>query len=328
MQYRLGRYRDKWAVIWTDADGRHRITLGTDSRAEADRLFAEFVRGKEIAARPATITVAYAWEGYRKTLGEKPAGKTMGFEWKAIGPHFGDRGASALSEADCRSYAARRRAQGRSDGTIWTELGRLRSALKWAEAKGLIDKAPKIYRPERPEPRDKRMNRAQIRTFREACTFPHIKLFVTLAVGTGARMGAILGLTWDRINFERGEIQYHDPQRQKTKKGRATVPMNEMVRAELLRAKEGATTPYVVEWGGSRVLSVKKGLQAVGKRTGLQWVTAHVFRHSAACAMAEDGVPMSEIAQYLGHSDSRITERVYARYSPKYLRKAAAALEF
>lgn len=36
---------------------------------------------------------------------------------------------------------------------------------------------------------------------------------------------------------------------------------------------------------------------------------------------------MSEIAQYLGHRDSHTTEAVYARYSPHYLRHAAAALE-
>lgn len=43
--------------------------------------------------------------------------------------------------------------------------------------------------------------------------------------------------------------------------------------------------------------------------------------------MAEAGVPMSEIASFLGHSDDRITQRVYAKYSPAYLRTAASALE-
>jgi hypothetical protein len=38
--------------------------------------------------------------------------------------------------------------------------------------------------------------------------------------------------------------------------------------------------------------------------------------------MAEDEVPMQQIAQYLGHNDSRTTERVYARFSPDYLPKA------
>jgi len=36
---------------------------------------------------------------------------------------------------------------------------------------------------------------------------------------------------------------------------------------------------------------------------------------------------MRKIAQFLGHSDVRTTERIYALYSPDYLRDAAAALE-
>jgi integrase len=204
----------------------------------------------------------------------------------------------------------------------------LRSALKWAESKNLIDRAPKIYRPERPAPRDDRLTRDQIGIFLAHCTFPHVKLFVTLAVTTGARMSAILQLTWDRVDFDRGTIVYRDPEQGRTKKGRATVPINDMARAALLEAQRGALTPFVVEWAGSRVVSIKKGLASVGKRCGLPWVTAHVFRHSAATAMAERGVPMAEIAQFLGHADSRITERVYARFSPTYLRRAADALEF
>ncbi len=43
--------------------------------------------------------------------------------------------------------------------------------------------------------------------------------------------------------------------------------------------------------------------------------------------MAEEGNSMSEIAPFLGHSDSRITERVYSIYSPDYLRKTAKATE-
>jgi integrase len=43
--------------------------------------------------------------------------------------------------------------------------------------------------------------------------------------------------------------------------------------------------------------------------------------------MAEGGIPMPVIAQYLGHRDSRTTERIYARFSPDYLREAAKALE-
>jgi len=44
--------------------------------------------------------------------------------------------------------------------------------------------------------------------------------------------------------------------------------------------------------------------------------------------MAEEGVPMPEISQFLGHSNTQVTEKVYARFSPDYLRRAAAALEY
>ena len=161
-EYRLTR--GKFAVVWRDEGGRHRPSLSTDSRAEADRLFARFVATRDDTLRSgAAITVAEAWEGYRKTLCAKPAATTMGFERRSVGPHFGNRSAADLTEADCDSYIAARRAKGRSDGTIWTELGRLPSALRWAEDKKLIDRAPKIYRPSPPPPRDLRLTASKSR---------------------------------------------------------------------------------------------------------------------------------------------------------------------
>jgi site-specific recombinase XerD len=57
-------------------------------------------------------------------------------------------------------------------------------------------------------------------------------------------------------------------------------------------------------------------------------VSPHVLRHSAAVHMAEDDVSMEKIAQFLGHSNVNTTRKIYARFSPSYLKDAAAALEF
>lgn len=84
----------------------------------------------------------------------------------------------------------------------------------------------------------------------------------------------------------------------------------------------------MVEWAGGPVQSVKKGFRAATVAAGLEGVSPHVLRHTAAVHMAEAGISMDEIAQYLGHSDTRITASTYARYSPEHLRKAAKALEF
>ena len=74
--------------------------------------------------------------------------------------------------------------------------------------------------------------------------------------------------------------------------------------------------------------SIKKGFKAATVEAGLSDVSPHVLRHTAAVHMAEAGISMDEIAQYLGHSDSRITAFTYARYSPEHLRRPASALEF
>ena len=327
--YRLVRFRGKFAVVWYEGETRHRVTLGTDSRAEADRLLARFVEDRKAATRPAVATVADVWDGYRASLGERPAAVTMGFEWKAVGPRFATRSAAEITEDDCTAYTAARRAQGRSDGTISTELRRLRAALRWAEGKRLIDRAPKVFVPPAPPPRDKRLTREQVRSFLDACKLPHVRLFATLALTTGARAGAILGLEWSRVNFESGMIDFVDPGRATTKKGRVVAPMNGLAREALTEAHRGALSPYVIEWAGRPVASVKKGLASAGARCGLAWgMSPHVCRHTAASLMAEAGVGMPEIAAMLGHKDSRTSERIYARFSPTYLRRAAAALEF
>lgn len=82
---------------------------------------------------------------------------------------------------------------------------------------------------------------------------------------------------------------------------------------------------YVVEHGRERVASIKKGFAAAARRSGIK-ATPHMLRHSAAVWMAEQNVEMPKIARFLGHTDSRITERVYAKFSPSFLADAAEAL--
>lgn len=322
---RLVKYRNAYAAEWRENGKRYRRSLGTDDKVTAQVVFERFKSLRsETPEKP--VTVEQCWTQYRETLAGRPAHVTMGHEWKAIGPAFGDKVVAFITEEDCRLYAAQRRAKGRKDGTIWTELGRLRMALVWASKKNIISKPPHIWRPKPGPARDKSLTRDQARAVVDACALPHVRLFVILALTTAGRSAALLGLTWDRVNFASGLIQLSDPTRGTTKKGRATVPINEWAEPYLRQAQEEAVSKYVIEWGGRRVLSIKKGIKAAGERAGVPWVTPHVFRHSAARFMAEDGVPMPEIAAYLGHSDSRMTERVYAKFAPTYLRKAGASL--
>ncbi|WP_374384653.1 tyrosine-type recombinase/integrase, partial [Paracoccus yeei] len=92
-----------------------------------------------------------------------------------------------------------------------------------------------------------------------------------------------------------------------------------------------ATRPlsdFVVEWGGKQVASIRKGFEGATRRAGLKDVTLHTIRHSSAVAMVSAGIPITQVAQYLGHSNTAITFSTYGRFAPDHLTEAAEVLDF
>ncbi len=325
-EWRITRLRGEFCITWDDKDGvRRRYRLGTSDAQEASRRAP--ARYAELT-RPVGTTVKALWDSYVLDKTGLAVIGTMKHTWKALEPRFGRLEGSAVSIADCRAHTEERRSAGIKDGTIHTELGHLRMVLKWSENNGLITKAPHIERPPKPDPKEYHLTRKEAARLRSCANVPHISLAIRLLIATGARSTAALELTWDRVDFERGIINLRNPFDRVRRKGRAAVPMNDQLRKDLLDAKKGAMSPFVIEWAGNRVKSIKKGLKAAGKAAGLPEVSPHVLRHSAAVWMAEDGHSMSEISQFLGHSNTKITEKVYARFSPNYLRNLASSLTF
>lgn len=211
--------------------------------------------------------------------------------------------------------------------TVRNELAIIRAALNLCEEDKLIDKAPFVQMPKLPKAPVRHLTKAQARRLRNGAGAPHIGLFIDLAIATGARMTALLELTWDQVHLDTGRIDLNPADRVQTSKGRATVPINEQLRAELEKAKAAATSHFVIEHNGARVGSIKTAWKAAVRRSGVK-ATPHMLRHSCAVWQAEAGEPIAKIAQYLGHTDSRITERTYARFSPDFLRSASEALTY
>ena len=83
---------------------------------------------------------------------------------------------------------------------------------------------------------------------------------------------------------------------------------------------------YIVNNNGRRVRDMRKIWGKVTKAAGLEGVTPHTLRHTVATLLVRAGVPLIEVSKLLGHKDSRITEKVYAKFSPDYLKKATEAL--
>lgn len=199
-------------------------------------------------------------------------------------------------------------------------------ALKWAERHRIIDRAPTIERPPKPEPKEGYLTRSEVSRMIDAINAPHVGVAIMLLIGTGARSAAARELTWDRVDFDRRMIQLRNPFDKSRRKGRATVPMNDTLSTALTAAKQASLSPFVIEWAGRPVKSLKRGLKAAGAKIGRPEVSPHMLRRSAAIWMVEDGHSMEEIAQFLGHGDTKITTKVYARFSPTHLRSLADSL--
>jgi len=315
--YSVQKFRGGFAVVFRDDGGkRHRYQLNAADRpsaeAEARAWWNEGEAGPWTVGRIVSSYIEDRAPEIVSTSRQEEAWKAMQPFWEKVEPEL-------IDKAMCRTYAAQR---GVSDWTLRYEFGLLSQALRWAKSRQVIADAPEIWRPPVPERTKRHLTHAEFETFYEHVLAPHARLYVLIGLYTMARPTAILDLTWDRVNFERGTIDFNPKERRQTRKRRPVVPMGEELRAAMETGWEGRTSPYVIERGGEKVASIKKAFQAASKRAGMH-VTPYMLRHTGAVWAAEAGVPMAELAQLMGHDDSRTTERHYARFSPGYLTNAA-----
>lgn len=314
---RLKLYRGKWHAVWLDAGATRRASLRAADRAAAERNLAAFLAANQAPRE----TVAQIMGAYLEDRKGRPSHSRSTDAWKRLQPHFGHLRPADIGRQTCREYTMMRARRVRP-GTIIKELSVLRAALHWHDKHS----PAVIEMPRQPPPRDRYLTREEYRALRDAAPAPHIRLFIIVAYSTAGRRSAVLELTWDRVDFKRGLVQLatHD---EHGIKGRALVPMSNSLRTALEEAKQAALSEYVIEYAGRRVHSVRRGFETACVRAGLAGVTPHVLRHTAAVHMAETGLPLVEIARFLGHTNTAITYRVYAVHSPGYLKKAADSLE-
>ena len=165
-----------------------------------------------------------------------------------------------------------------------------------------------------------------------------------MSLYTAARPGALFDLAWDQVDFEARIIYLNPEGRSQTAKHRPTVKLVEPLRAELdavlidhvakvERARQlrrplpPAAPTYVLEYKNLPIRSIKTAFRAAVAHAGIKGpVVPCTLRHTAATWMAQDGVPLWEIAGYLGHADTRMVEKFYAHHHPDYQKAAAASL--
>lgn len=333
LRWRLGMHRGKFAAVIGSGTKRRRVTIHETDKGAAEGIVRE--HNTQLARRslPDQPTVSDVFKLYIKD--REDAGKvnisrmreverTINKVWGAFLP-------DQITPFEVRKFVKAGKTRGLSNATIRSDLAYLTAALSFAVGARLIPSAPKIEKPEAPRPREHSLSRGEADRLIVAAKAFHVKLFIALAIATAGRPKHILELTWERIDFQRRQIDLDNPALDRTAKGRARVPMNELALTHLLTAKEardaGSECAYVVNYLDKKVASVRKGIAAAAERAGLDEVTPYVLRHTAGVWMAQAGVPLAKIAEYMGHTSMETTRKNYAKFYPEHLKDAAAALE-
>lgn len=194
----------------------------------------------------------------------------------------------------------------------------------------------------------------QIAAIREALEHEPLKwkVLVHLFLITGARRGEVLGLKWDKVDFEGKRIYicnsvlysadigiYESTPKTERSKRYISLPVETM---QLLRQYRAWQNQERLRLGGyyqdkGFVFSQDTGepmhpdsvtdyLKKFSKRYGLPHINPHAFRHTMASMLYFNGVDSVSISRRLGHAQVSTTANIYAHVMEEADKKNADIL--
>lgn len=140
------------------------------------------------------------------------------------------------------------------------------------------------------------------------------KLWVLVAVYTGARFSEVERLDWQDVDFRTGRLRIRGT------KGKAEadrfVGLHPRL-AEALAARRRVRGPVVQPWR-----NVRRDLPRACVRAGVKRVVPNDLRRTFASWLVQRGETSYVVSQLLGHTSSVMVERVYGRLSDATLQSA------
>lgn len=327
-----------WEVIFFDPKvGRtvHR-SLGTEDEGKAREAFSRWlVRYSPDDVEEDQLTVADVLLFYEAhALKTFAAPKKIEASVKRLMPFFGNKPAKDVGAKLVKEYTNLRLTTV-APATIRSELTCLRSAFSYAAKEGFggLNFVPVFAKPPGSEPKEDYLTPEQINALfsylernRVDGEIGDIETFVVIAFRTAARRAAAMDLTWDRVYWDRNQIDLRTPEwmalpRSRKIKRRAIVPMSEKLRAFMLTLWEQRGRPT----SGSIYLtatdsSIGHALIRLSGKIGFT-VTAHLLRRSFGSIASMQGVSTKEISRIMGNTE-QIAEQRYIRFNPNYLKSA------
>ena len=158
-----------------------------------------------------------------------------------------------------------------------------------------------------------------------------------IELATGLRRGELLGLKWEDIDLEQGNLRVHRQIARingeiveaplKTKNAYRTLPLSaDAVGILREQKKKSGNSPYVFPsptGGPISPDSVLHMLHRVLKRAGLSKVRFHDLRHTFATLALQNGVDIKTVSGMLGHYSAGFTLDTYTHVTTSAKKEAA-----
>jgi len=252
-----------------------------------------------------------------------------------IQPSFGDVTIAKLDDSLIYELQALKKADGKSASTINIIIKLIKRIIGFGIAKGIISYSPfrniKLFRVN--NTRLRYLSTSEIAKLNEAVQNNKVlKIFVKIALGTGARANSILSIQKKDINLETRTITLKDFKRNDTYLGYLDEDTFEMLEEHIKNfgansfvvSEDGAATKYQrIYLDLTKIFNQFNDELAKDDRANR--VVIHTLRHTFASHLAINGVSIQEIQKLMNHKDIKQTLK-YAKLMPDSGREFAQNL--
>ena len=158
---------------------------------------------------------------------------------------------------------------------------------------------------------------------------------IVICLYSGIRLGELLALTWNDIDFEKGfmhitKTTYKTKQdgknvqiidNPKTKSSNRVIPLPKSLLEILKKYKKNSISQYVISTRSNTIVgtrSYQKTYERILKKLNIPYKNFHSLRHTFATRASEMGMDARTLSEILGHKNPMITLQRYTHSLMSY----------